>query len=73
MAFISKTFLRLLVHASLPLGTGIVLDPFSGSGSTIAAVEFLGYDSIGIEQDAEFYKQSLDAIPKLSALYSMAD
>jgi DNA modification methylase len=30
-------FMRQIVRASLPLGSGIVLDPFMGAGSTIAA------------------------------------
>jgi len=36
-----QAFLRKIVRGVLPWGTGIVLDPFSGSGSTIAAAESL--------------------------------
>ena len=39
-----QDFLRKLVYASLPLGRGIILDPFAGSGATLAAAEHFGYD-----------------------------
>ena len=39
--------MRQIVRASLPLGNGIVLDPFMGGGSTIAAAIAVGYESIG--------------------------
>lgn len=61
--------LRILVRSLLPLGRGTVLDPFMGSGSTLAAVSFLGYDGIGIEIDPEFYRLAEKAIPRLAALY----
>lgn len=61
--------LRILVRSLLPLGTGTVLDPFMGSGSTLAAASFLGYDGIGIEIDPEFYSLAEKAIPRLAALY----
>ena len=64
-----QAFLRKLVYAALPLGEGVVLDTFSGSGSTLAAAHFWGYESIGIERDSEFYKLSKEAIPMLSELY----
>ena len=64
-----QTFLRKIVHASLPLGTGVLLDPFSGSGSTLAAADYWGYESIGIEKDALFYQMSKEAIPRLAVLY----
>ncbi|HDD05127.1 MAG TPA: site-specific DNA-methyltransferase [Candidatus Aenigmarchaeota archaeon] len=63
-----QKFMRLLVYASLPLGKGIVLDPFMGAGSTIAAAEAVGYDSIGIEIDKEYFKIAQEAIPKLSSI-----
>lgn len=63
-----QAFMRQIVFAALPLGKGIVVDPFMGSGSTIAAAEAVGYQSIGIERYREFYSLSLDAIPKLSEL-----
>lgn len=64
-----QSFLRKIVYASLPLGSGIILDPFSGSGSTLAAANFFGYDCIGIEKDKQFYILSQKAIPQLSSLY----
>ena len=64
-----QSFLRLLVRSLLPLEEGIVLDPFCGSGSTIAACEALGISSIGIEVDDEYYGQLSENISKLSRLY----
>lgn len=61
-------FLRQLVRGSLPLGEGIVLDPFAGSGSTLAAAEALGYRSIGTEKDEKYFAIACKAIPRLSAL-----
>ena len=61
-----QDFMRKLVRASLPLGTGIVCDPFAGSGSTLAAAEAVGYASIGIERDAEYFALARGAIPKLA-------
>ncbi len=63
-----QSFLRQLVYAALPVGQGIVIDPFMGSGSTIAAAEAVGYASIGIERYREYYDMSRTAIPKLATL-----
>lgn len=63
-----QAFMRQIVHAALPLGSGIVLDPFMGAGSTIAAALALGADSIGIENDPMFFKIAERAIPKLAEL-----
>ena len=63
-----QSFLRQLVHAALPLGKGIVVDPFMGSGSTVAAAIALNVECVGIEKDAEFFEISKNAIPILSAI-----
>lgn len=63
-----QAFLRQLVRAVLPLGEGVVLDPFAGSGSTIAAAEAVGYRSVGIEKDSHYFDIACDAIPKLTKL-----
>ena len=63
-----QVFMRQLVHAALPLGEGIVLDPFMGAGSTIAAAEALGISSIGVERDLEYFRVAQSAIPKLAAI-----
>jgi DNA modification methylase len=60
--------MRQIVRASLPLGTGIVLDPFMGGGSTIAAAISVQYESIGVELDPGFFQAAAEAIPKLAAL-----
>src|SRR6266568_5133555 len=67
-----QALMRQLVRASLPLGAGIVLDPFMGGGSTIAAALAVGYDSIGIEIDPTFFKIAERAIPKLAEIRSVA-
>ena len=63
-----QALMRQLVHASLPLGTGTVLDPFMGSGATIAAAEALGIASVGVEIARDFYDLATEAIPRLAAL-----
>lgn len=68
-----QSFLRRLVYASLPLGTGIVADPFMGSGSTVAAGEAVGICVIGIEKLTDYYKMASKAIPRLAAMQTDAD
>jgi DNA modification methylase len=63
-----QAFLRKIVRGVLPLGEGTVLDPFAGAGSTLAAAEALGYQSIGIEKDARYFDVARSAIAKLRAL-----
>lgn len=63
-----QSFLRRVVHAALPLGEGIIVDPFAGSGSTIAAAEALGLCGVGIERHSEYFELARKAIPKLAAL-----
>lgn len=61
-------FLRQVVRGALPLGKGLVLDPFAGSGSTLAAAEAVGYESVGIEKDPKYFSIAVRAIPKLAQL-----
>jgi len=63
-----QAFLRQLIRGVLPLGNGVVLDPFAGSGSTLAAAEAVGYESVGIEKDAAYFDIAKESIPKLAAL-----
>jgi DNA modification methylase len=63
-----QSFLRQVVRAALPLGQGVVLDPFAGSGSTLAAANAVGYRSVGIERDRRYVEMAREAIPKLTAL-----
>lgn len=62
-----QAFLRQIVRAALPTGKGVVLDPFAGSGSTLAAAEAVGYRSVGVEKDRHFFSLACEAIPKLRA------
>lgn len=61
-----QAFLRAVIRGVLPLGEGVILDPFAGSGSTLAAAEAMGYRSIGIEKDPHYFDIAACAIPKLA-------
>lgn len=63
-----QSFMRQIVHAALPLGTGVIADPFMGSGSTVAAAEAIGVKCIGVEKYFSYYEMARVAIPKLAAL-----
>jgi site-specific DNA-methyltransferase (adenine-specific) len=63
-----QRFLRQLARAALPLGTGVLLDPFAGSGSTLAAAHAVGHRAVGVERDEEWHRLALEAIPRLAAL-----
>lgn len=63
-----QNFLRQIVRAALPLGEGTILDPFMGSGSTIAAATACGLKSIGLELRAEYFSMAESAIPRLADL-----
>ena len=63
-----QAFLRQVVRAALPLGRGLVLDPFAGSGSTLAAANAVGCESVGIERDRRYVDMARKAIRELAAL-----
>ena len=63
-----QAFLRTLVRACLPIGEGVVLDPFAGSGSTLAAANHLDYNSVGVEVLSDYIELAKNAIPKLEAI-----
>ncbi|MDE2900738.1 MAG: DNA methyltransferase [Chloroflexota bacterium] len=61
-----QDFMRQIVRASLPMNEGVILDPFMGSGSTIAAAVACGLDGVGIEIDPEYFALAQRAIPQLA-------
>ena len=63
-----QSFLRHVVRSVLPVGEGTILDPFAGSGSTLAASEAVGYASIGVEKDELYFNMATEAIPKLARI-----
>ncbi len=63
-----QAFLRQLIRGVLPLGKGIILDPFAGSGSTLAAAAVIGYQCVGIEKDLHYFELARNAIPGLARL-----
>jgi site-specific DNA-methyltransferase (adenine-specific) len=63
-----QAFMRQVVRAVLPLGRGVILDPFAGGGSTLAAANAIGYRSVGIERSRRYADLAREAIPKLAAL-----
>ena len=46
----------------------MIVDPFAGSGSTLAAAEAVGYRSVGIERDPLYFDMGVNAIQPLAEL-----
>lgn len=63
-----QSLMRQLVYAVLPLGQGVIADPFMGVGSTVAAARAMGLSCVGVERFKDYYEESRAAIPRLSAL-----
>jgi len=63
-----QAFLRQAVRAMLPVGKGVLLDTFAGSGSTLAAAEAVGVRSIGVENLSFYCTVAKRAIPKLATM-----
>jgi site-specific DNA-methyltransferase (adenine-specific) len=63
-----QALMRQLVRASLPFGEGTILDPFMGSGSTIAAAAACGLSAIGLESSREYFDMAVRAVPELARL-----
>ena len=61
-----QSFLRQIVYASLPLGEGVVADPFMGSGSTVAAAEALWLSAVGVERYADYFHMAETSVPRLA-------
>ncbi len=61
-----QEFLRKVVRGVLPLAEGVVLDPFCGAGSTLAAASAVGYASIGVEKDREYFEIATQGVPRLA-------
>lgn len=64
-----QQLLRVLARSLLPMGKGTILDPFCGSGSTVAACSAIGYKSIGIEVDKLYFSELERNIQSFSKLY----
>ena len=63
-----QKLMRWLIRASLPLGEGTVLDPFAGSGSTLAAAANIGLNAVGCEINNDYFSLASDAIPKFALI-----
>ncbi len=42
-----------------------MVDSFAGAGSSLAAAEAAGYESVGVEKDEYYFRMACEAIPKL--------
>lgn len=63
-----QSLLRQLVYAVLPLGRGVVADPFMGSGSTVAAADAMGVASVGAERHDDYFALAKSSVPRLAGL-----
>ncbi len=61
-----QKLMRYIVRGVLPLGEGLIYDPFSGSGSTLAAAAHCGLKAVGTERDPTYYAMAAEAIPQLA-------
>lgn len=60
-----QSLMRQIVYAALPLGKGVIIDPFMGAGSTVAAAESIGYSCIGVERYNDYFEMAVKAVPAL--------
>jgi site-specific DNA-methyltransferase (adenine-specific) len=68
-----QALLRELVYAVLPLGKGVVLDPFMGSGSTVAAANAVGLHCVGVEKNRQYFEAAPQSIEKLTLVVAPRD
>lgn len=61
-----QSLMRQLVRAALPLGEGVIADPFMGSGSTVAAAAALGLQCVGVERYQDYFDLANNSIPLLT-------
>lgn len=61
-----QSLLRQLVRSILPLGEGVIADPFMGSGSTVAAAESLQLRCVGVERFKDYFDMAVSGIPTLA-------
>ncbi len=61
---------KTIFESGKPFDEGVILDPFMGSGSTIAAAAFLGLRSIGLESNPEYFQLAVQGIPALAQIPS---
>ncbi len=61
-----QSILRRLVFVALPLGEGIVADPFMGSGSTVAAAEAVGVECVGVERFSSYFELAKSSVAQLA-------
>jgi hypothetical protein len=57
-----------IARTALPLGVGIVYNPFAGSGSMLAAAETLGYRALGTDSDQQYFAMAKQVFGPLSLL-----
>lgn len=65
-----QRFLRQLTRAIMPTDNGVLIDPFCGSGSTLAACQANGLSGIGLERDYKYFSMAISGVPKLAVLHS---
>jgi DNA modification methylase len=64
-----QRFMRKIVRAALPLGIGVIYDPFAGSGSTLAAADAVDYRAVGTDSDRQYFAMARQAFQSLSSLH----
>ncbi len=60
---------RRLIKCFMPPNGTLILDPFSGSGSTLVAARELGYESVGFEINKDFCKLAKNRLNTLEATW----
>ncbi len=63
-----QSFCRRIARAALPLGRGVLVDPFMGGGAVVAAAAHEGVDAEGVERHPDFFAVAERAVGPLSRL-----